>query len=154
MLQEFWAWLTSSAGEGVGVLLHICGTALAVGGATYGWFRRRLRHSGAVIARLQEDLARRTEQLDRSSQKEKQLEASCAEATGRLAETALAGAQKWWRDDNYNRGNRVLAEWLEREGEPISKLLVRRAEWAGAHAAGDLGVTGRFVQNCTLSGLG
>jgi hypothetical protein len=112
---------------------------------TYGFFRRRLRHSGAVIARLQDDLERRTQQLDRSLQKEKQLEASCSEATGRLAETALADAQKWWRDDNYNRGNRALAEWLEREGEAISKVLVLRAEWATAHAAGDLRAIGLAV---------
>jgi hypothetical protein len=88
MLQEIWDWLTSSAGGGVGVLLHILGTASVVGGAAYGWFRHSLRHSGAVIARLREDLERRTEQLDRSLQKERQLEISCAEATGRLIETA------------------------------------------------------------------
>jgi hypothetical protein len=46
--------------------------------------------------------------------------------TRRLAETALADAKKYWRDDNYRIGHRVLIEWIEEEGENISNLLLYR----------------------------
>src|SRR4051812_43412480 len=128
LLQEFWDWLGSTGGA-VANLLQILGAAIAVGGATYGLLRRRLRHSGAIIARLREDLEKRTQQLDQSLQKERKLESDYIEVTRQLAETALTDAKKHWRDDNYNLGHRILIEWIEAEGENISKLLLYRAEW-------------------------
>ena len=119
MLQEIWAWLTSSAGGGVGVLLQILVTASTVGAGMYAWFRHRLKHSGAIIARLQDDLTRRTEQLDRALQKEKQLEAKCAEATGRLAETAAVKLAQEVRDGNNRVAHSIARDWLEHEGEEI-----------------------------------
>lgn len=137
LLQGFWAWVGSTGGA-VANLLQILGTAAAAGIAAYGLLRRRLRHSGAIIARLRDDLEKRTEQLDRSLQNEKQLEANYVEVTSRLAETALADVRNYWRDDNYNHGHRTLIEWVDREGENISKLLLYRVEWTTAHAAGDV----------------
>jgi hypothetical protein len=137
LFQEFWTWLGASTGGGpLANLFQILVTASLVAGAAYGWFRRRLRHSGAVIARLQDDLAHRTQQLDRSLQREKQLAGSYAEVTERLTETALAKINRELRDGNTTVAHGIVQEWLEREGASISSLLRSEAEWATVHAVG------------------
>jgi hypothetical protein len=157
LFTEFLVWVQATRTwlEGPGAPLanffQIASTAILVGGAVYGLFRRRLRHSGAVISRLQEDLARRTEQLDRSLQQEKQLEASCTEVTERLNEIALAKLNREIRDGNASAAHRIVRDWLEREGASISALLRSEAEWATIHAVGDAHLAGLVVAEAFAS---
>jgi hypothetical protein len=157
LFSELSAWVQATRTwlEGPGAplanLLQISSTAVLAGGATYGWLRRRLRHSGAVITRLQDDLARRTAQLDRSLQQQKKLEVSCAELTDRLNETALAKLNREMRDGNTSAAHRIVRDWLEREGASISALLRFEAEWATIHAAGDAHLAGLVVAEAFAS---
>ena len=152
MLQQFWTWLgASTGGSPLANLLQILFTASLAISAAYAWFRRRLRHSGAVIARLQDDLAHRTQQLDRSLQREKQLEARCAEVTADLTETALAKLNRELHDGNSSAAHRIVRDWLEREGASISALLRSEAEWATVHAAGDAHMAGLVVAQAYAS---
>ena len=122
MLQDFWEWL-KGPGSPLANLLEILGAVIFAVGVAYGLFRRRLRHSGAVIARLQDDLARRTEQLDRARQREKQLEADCSDLTERMIGTTATKLQREIHDGNSIAAHHLVQDWLEREGEEISTLL-------------------------------
>ena len=146
LIHEFWTWLGATTGGSplANLLQILCTTALAIGG-TYGWFRRRLRHSGAVIARLQNDLARRTEQLDTALTKNKELEESCTELTEHLAGTTVANLNREIEDGNNNKAHDLVQEWLEREGEAISILLRFKAGWATEHASGEAHLAGLVV---------
>jgi hypothetical protein len=126
------------------LLQILCAIALA-GGAAYGWFRRRLRHSGALIARLQDDLARRTQQLDTSLKKNKELEENCIELMEHLPETTVANLNREIEDGNNNKAHDVVHNWLEREGEAISILLRFEVGWATEHATGDAHLAGLIV---------
>jgi hypothetical protein len=144
LLQEFWEWL-KGPGSPLANLLQIVGAVIFAGGVAYGLFRRRLRHSGAVIARLQDDLAHRTQQLDRARQREKQLEADCSDLTERLIETTVTKLQREIRDGNSIAAHHIVQDWLEREGEAISTLLRFEAQWATEHATGDAHSAGLIV---------
>src|SRR5262249_35848724 len=141
MLQVFWEWL-GGPGAPLANLLQILGAVIFAVGVTYGLFRRRLRHSGAVISRLEDDLARRTQQLDRARHREKQLEADCSEITERLMETTVAKLDREVRDGNSIAAHHIVLDWLAREGEPISTLLRFEAGWATEHAVGDAHLAG------------
>ena len=144
MLQELWEWL-KGPGSPLANLLQILGAVIFAAGAAYGLFRRRLRHSGAVIARLQEDLAHRTQQLDRARQQKKQLEADCSDLTERLIDTTVYKLQREIREGNSVAAHHIVQDWLEREGEAISTLLRLEAQWATEHATGDAHLAGLIV---------
>jgi tetratricopeptide (TPR) repeat protein len=98
-----------------------------------------------MIEQLRDDVARRDQALQEARIRTEHLERRSAELEGRLAETALAAAQKEWRDGNDALANRALQGWLEQEGEAISRLLLHRADWASGHAVGELRSAGLAV---------
>jgi len=55
----------------------------------------------------------------------------------RQPEHALATFDKEWSDGNYEPATKPVTDWLQNDGVTISKLLIRRADWAVAHASGD-----------------
>jgi hypothetical protein len=144
LFQTFLTWL-QGPGSSVANLLQILSTAVFAASLTFGLFRRRLRHSGAVISRLQDDLARRTEQLDRSLKKEKQLEDNFSDLTERLAQTAVANLNQEIADGNNSKAHDVVRDWLECEGEAISILFRFEAGWATEHATGEAHLAGLVV---------
>ena len=154
LFQDAWVWFQGPAGP-IANLLQISGAIISVAifmwGAAYSWFRHRLRHSGALIARLQEDLSYRTEQLDRSKAREKQLETACTEVTRRLAETAGAEIAREVGQRNYKKAHDMAREWLALEGEPITTILRFEAEWAILHATGNAHVAGFVVAEAFAS---
>jgi hypothetical protein len=124
-------------------VIVLAGTVYGVGRTIYRRLIRRIvRNKDAEIEDLKKDLQHRNASLEEARAGRKAAEARCVELEARLAETVLSEATRQWRFNNYIAGNRVLAEWLEREGENISKVLLYRAEWALAHAAGDFRAAG------------
>ena len=99
LLEEFWEWL-KGPGSPLANLLQILSAVIFTASAAYGLFRRRLRDRAAVIARLQDDLARRTQQLDRARQRENELEADCSDLTERLIETTVIKLHREISDGN------------------------------------------------------
>ena len=144
MLGQVWAWL-QGPGAPVANLLQITVAVIAAWSAAYSWFRRRRRSDRARIARLEEDLSRRTEQLERSKTKEEQLEATCAEITDRLPETIVAKSQRELRDGNHGKAHDIVRDWLHLEGEDVARLLRAEVEWMVTHAVGEHHLAGMVV---------
>jgi hypothetical protein len=150
LLQQFWEWFwewLKGRGSPLANLFEIVGAVIFAVGGAYGIFRRRLRHNGAVIGRLQDDLARRTQQLDRAQQREKQLEVDRSDLTERLIETTVTKLQREIHDGNNIAAHHIVQDWLEREGEgeAICTLLRFKAQWATEHATGDAHLAGLIV---------
>ncbi|CAO3439699.1 tetratricopeptide repeat protein [Azospirillum argentinense] len=99
--------------------------------------RRMMRRSRAVLDTLQEDIRHRDETLARLDHRLKAAEARGAELVARTPEHALTLAAKETRDGNHGRAAYILADWIDREGEGVARVMAARAAWAAGHAAGE-----------------
>lgn len=117
--------------------IQIIGFFAACAGVGRWYVHRRLKDKDGQILLLKEDVASRDKKLDESWSKRKDLERICTELESQLPRTALTRAEREIEEGNQVRANRVLLNWLEREGESISELLLHRAKWAAAHAVGE-----------------
>ena len=115
---------------------------LAGAGAAYLLIGRRLGHKTAIIKHLEKKLAAEQQELLAAAGQSARLEAEKAELSERLAETAIAAAQREWRDGNPKLARLRLQGWLDREGETVSDLLLHKAEWAATRAVGPLRTAG------------
>ena len=100
---------------------------LAGAGAAYLLIGRRLGHKTAIIKHLEKKLAAEQKELLAAAGQSARLEAEKAELSERLAETAIAAAQREWRDGNPKLARLRLQGWLDREGgpSPISSFTKR-----------------------------
>jgi hypothetical protein len=87
---------------------------------------------------LTQDVARREKAALALAARTKKLEIRCADLDARMAESAINRAEREWRDGNNGKAEIELDIWLEKEGAPISQLLVHRSEWAMSRAVGEL----------------
>jgi tetratricopeptide (TPR) repeat protein len=118
--------------------LQIGGALLAGGGIAYGWMRRRISDKETELESLRNERDDRDRRLHAKAAEARQLQELCDRLKQRLADTALAKAEREWREGNDEPANHALRDWLEQEGKPISRLLQFQAEWAASRAVGDL----------------
>jgi hypothetical protein len=144
LLDSIWEWFNHAGPLANAASIIVPCVTLA---ATARWYihryiHARLRDKDGEISDLKADIAHRQESLDtlRSTLQTSKVRYDQLEA--RLAETALATAEKELRDNNFTLADAALERWLETEGKSVSELLFHRAEWAAAHAAGDLRAPG------------
>src|SRR6266481_6245959 len=118
-------------------LITISGPVITIGGAIWGYLRYRLKDKDSQIRQLQEDRASRDRTIDKLSISQKELEARCAQAESELPQRALDKSEAEWRENNDVHSARAITEWFKDYGQPVSQMLLRRAQWAVGHAAGD-----------------
>jgi tetratricopeptide (TPR) repeat protein len=106
------------------------------------YLRWRDENKDTKILQLEKDVVSRNETIYTLGTTVKQLEARCAEAENQLPQMALDKSDADWRENNDLPANRTIVTWFENQGPIVSELLLRRAQWAVAHAAGDVRVKG------------
>ncbi|MDP1627858.1 tetratricopeptide repeat protein [Parvibaculum sp.] len=140
--------LFSQLGDALGPyanIVQIASSSLVTLSTCIAVFRRWRRNDKAVIARLERDVQYRTDQLDRAKTELLRLQDRETDLSERLPEDVLDKAGKELDDENYDRANRLIQNWLAVEGEPLSRLFFSQADWAARHATGELRQAGLTV---------
>ena len=144
LLQRYIDW--SRDASGIANAIQIATPVLTIGGATIGLARalarRMLRDKEAEIYLLKKDLDRKARDLVEVTSERNQWDRRCVDLQERLAETALDRANIERSEGQHPAADRILARWVETEGEAISRLLFCRATWAAAYATGELRAMG------------
>jgi chromosome segregation ATPase len=107
---------------------------LAGAGVAYRKLRKDLTDKDEKIKELNTGIATRDAKFARIKSELEDALIHSKELQSRLPEAALELAEKEWSDRNDERMNRALAAWRQQEGEAISQVMFKRAEWAAAHA--------------------
>jgi len=105
-------------------------------------FRERLKDKAATIRRLKEDIERREIELGKMRRDLTAAKSRCDDLEQHVPQAALGLVEKELADNDDGPAHRAVVEWFEADGETVSKLLLRRAEWTAARAAGEMRAMG------------
>jgi hypothetical protein len=111
-------------------------SASALVASVHWYFRGRLNDKEAQLRRLKRDTERRDEELDSRDRDLNVLQKHCEELESQLPKTALQKADSELLDNNDGPAHRAILDWFEKEGDTVSLLLFRRAEWVTAQQNG------------------